>query len=390
WVGMPTQEEIRDALKVVIDPELRHNIVDLGMVRSVEPVEGGRVNVVVSLTTAGCPVRSHFQRAVKESVSKLEGVSEVAVGFDVLSEGEKQTLQGRLKTRQGPLPNGALAAVKNIVCVGSGKGGVGKSTVTANLACALQAEGRSAAALDADVWGYSIPRMLGVHGKPVVNRDRKIVPLTAANGARAMSIEFFLDREDQAITWRGPMLHKAIRQFLEDVEWGELDYLLIDLPPGTGDVSMTLAQLLPQARFVIVTTPQPAAQKVAQRAAETAKRFDLEIAGVVENMSGFTTPTGERFTIFGEGGGQLLADDLDVPLLGKIPLQEELRIGSDEGRPLVIEDPDAPASQALFHAARGLIAVTPQEPAVLQEPLPGGLEPPPASAVPGVALPMAR
>jgi ATP-binding protein involved in chromosome partitioning len=387
---MPTQEEIREALKVVIDPELRHNIVDLGMVRSIEPAEGGRVNVVVSLTTPGCPVRSHFQKAITQAVSKLEGVSQVAVGFDVLSEGERETLQGRLKNRQGPLPNGALAAVKNIVCIGSGKGGVGKSTVTANLAAALQAEGKAAAALDADVWGYSIPRMLGVHGKPMVNRDRKIVPLTATNGARAISIEFFLEREDQAITWRGPMLHKAIRQFIEDVEWGELDYLLIDLPPGTGDVSMTLAQLLPQARFVVVTTPQPAAQKVAKRAAETALRFDLEIAGVVENMSGFTTPTGERFTIFGEGGGQLLADELDVPLLGKIPLQEELRIGSDEGRPLVIEDPDAPASQAIFHAARGLIAVTPQEPAVLQEPLAGGLEPPPASAVPGVALPMAR
>jgi len=387
---MPSTEEIRDALKVVIDPELRHNIVDLGMVRSIEPVEGGRVNVVISLTTPGCPVRSHFQKAVKQAVGRLDGVGEVAVGFDVLSDPEKETLQGRLKSRQGPLPNGALAAVKNIVCVGSGKGGVGKSTVTANLAASLQAEGKSAAALDADVWGYSIPRMLGVHGKPVVNRDRKIVPLTAANGTRAMSIEFFLDREDQAITWRGPMLHKAIRQFLEDVEWGELDYLLIDLPPGTGDVSMTLAQLLPQARFVVVTTPQPAAQSVAKRAAETALRFDLEIAGVIENMSGFTTPSGERFTIFGEGGGQLLADELDVPLIGKIPLQEELRIGSDEGRPLVIENPDAPASQAIFHAARGLIAVTPQEPAVLQEPLHGGLEPPPASAVPGVALPMAR
>ena len=164
------------------------------------------------------------------------------------------------------------------------------------------------------------------------------------------------------------MLHKAIRQFLEDVDWGELDYLLIDLPPGTGDVAMTLAQLLPQARFVIVTTPQPAAQKVAKRAADTAQRFDLEIAGVIENMSGFTTPGGERFTIFGEGGGQLLADELDVPLLGKIPLQEELRIGADEGRPLVLEDPDAPAAQALLHAARGLIAATPQELAVFQAP----------------------
>src|SRR4051812_11041979 len=386
---MPTQEQINDVLRRVIDPELRKDIVSLGMVRSIEQPEPGRVDVVVSLTTPGCPIRSHFQQAVVQCVGELEGVERVNVGFDVLSQEEKQGLQQRLG-RQGGLPEGALAAVKNIICVGSGKGGVGKSTVTANLAAALQAEGRSAAALDADVWGYSIPRMLGVHGKPMVNRDRKIVPLTAANGTRAISIEFFLEREDQAITWRGPMLHKAIRQFLEDVEWGELDYLLIDLPPGTGDVSMTLAQLLPQARFVIVTTPQPAAQKVAQRAAETALRFDLEIAGVVENMAGFTTPTGERFTIFGEGGGQLLADDLDVPLLGKIPLQEELRIGSDEGRPLVIEDPDAPASQALFHAARGLIAVTPQEPAMLQQPLEGGLEPPPASAVTGVALPMAR
>ena len=199
-----------------------------------------------------------------------------------------------------------------------------------------------------------------------------------------MSIEFFLEERDQAITWRGPMLHKAIRQFLEDVEWGVLDYLLIDLPPGTGDVSMTLAQLLPQARFVVVTTPQPAAQYVASRAADTARRFDLEIAGVIENMSAFVTPTGERYTIFGEGGGQLLADDLDVPLLGKIPLQEELRIGSDEGIPLVIGDPDAPASQALFHAARGLIAVTPQETPVMQEP-----DVPELAPVTGTALPMA-
>jgi ATP-binding protein involved in chromosome partitioning len=180
------------------------------------------------------------------------------------------------------------------------------------------------------------------------------------------------------------MLHKAIRQFLEDVDWGELDYLLIDLPPGTGDVSMTLAQLLPQAKFVIVTTPQPAAQNVAKRAAETAQRFDLEITGVVENMSGFTTPSGERFTIFGEGGGQELADDLDVPLLGKVPLQEELRVASDEGLPLVIDDPDAPASQALRHTARGLIAATPQELATMQAPTG-----PPLPEVTGQALPMA-
>ena len=380
---MPTHEQIQDALRKVIDPELRKDIVSLGMVRSIETPQEGRVDVIVSLTTPGCPIRSHFEKAVKESVGEL-GVNLVNVGFDVLSADEKQTLSQRLG-RQGGLPEGALAAVKNVICIGSGKGGVGKSTVTANLAAALQAEGKDAAVLDADVWGYSIPRMLGVHGRPMVSAQRKILPLDAHGGVRVISIEFFLNEQDQAITWRGPMLHKAIRQFLEDVDWGELDYLLIDLPPGTGDVSMTLAQLLPQAKFVIVTTPQPAAQHVAKRAAETALRFDLEIAGVVENMSAFTTPTGERFTIFGEGGGQFLADDLDVPLLGKIPLQEELRVGADEGRPLVLEDPDAPAAQALQHTARGLIAATPQELAVFQAP-----SGPPVPEVTGTPLPMAQ
>jgi ATP-binding protein involved in chromosome partitioning len=387
---MPSPADIREALKVVIDPELRHNVVDLGMVRSIEQPEEGRVDVVISLTTPGCPIRSHFQKGVVTAVRQLEGVQQVNVGFDVLTQQEKSGLQQRLGRRDG-LPTGALAAVKNVICIGSGKGGVGKSTVTSNLAAALALEGMQAAAMDADVWGYSIPRMLGVHGKPRVSAERKILPLEAAGGVKAISIEHFLEREDQAITWRGPMLHKAIRQFLEDVDWGELDYLLIDLPPGTGDVSMTLAQLLPQARFVVVTTPQPAAQKVAKRAAETAARFDLEIAGIVENMSGFTTPSGERFTIFGEGGGQLLADELDVPLLGKIPLQEELRTGADEGRPLVLTDPDAPASQAIMHAARGLIAATPQEIGVLQEEK-SFLPPPPPAAAPvtGTALPMAR
>ena len=380
---MPTAEQIQDALSRVIDPELRKDIVSLGMVRSIDQPEPGRVDVVVSLTTPGCPIRNHFQEAVAQNVSALDGVSHVNVGFDVLSDQEKQSLSQRLG-RQGGLPEGALARVKNVICVGSGKGGVGKSTVTANLAAALQADGKLAAALDADVWGYSIPRMLGVHGRPQVSAERKILPLDGPGGVKAISIEFFLNERDQAITWRGPMLHKAIRQFLEDVDWGELDYLLIDLPPGTGDVSMTLAQLLPQAKFVIVTTPQPAAQKVAARAAETALRFDLEIAGVIENMSGFTTPAGERFTIFGEGGGQLLADELDVPLLGKIPLQEELRVCADEGRPLVLEDPDAPASQALFHAASGIVAATPQELAVLQAP-----SGPPVPQVTGTALPMA-
>jgi ATP-binding protein involved in chromosome partitioning len=363
---MPTEEQVRSALTSVFEPELGRSVVELGMIRSLQAFEDGRVDVVVSLLASDSPLRSRFEQVIRSQIFALEGTTEVNVGFDALSDDQKQGIQQYLGISSLPQP--ALSGVTNIVCVGSGKGGVGKSTVTANLATALAVEGKRAAALDADVWGYSIPRMLGVHGKPTVSPKRRIIPLTGPHGVRVISIEYFLQEQDQAIVWRGPMLHKAVRQFLEDVEWGELDYLLIDLPPGTGDIAMTLAQLLPRALFAVVTTPQPAAQKVAGRAAETARRFDLELVGVVENMSGFTTPSGERFTIFGEGGGQMLADELDVPLLGKVPLQEELRQGSDEGRPLVGEDPDAPASQALFHAARGLIAATPQEPAILRTP----------------------
>jgi ATP-binding protein involved in chromosome partitioning len=379
----PTRELITEKLTAVIDPELRRSIVELGMVRSIEVKEGGRVEVVVSLTTPGCPIRSHFQQAVAARVGELEGVSEVAVGFDVLSDQEKGRLQETLGRRR--LPEGALAQVKNVICVASGKGGVGKSTMTANLAAALQAEGHPAGALDCDVYGYSIPRMLGVNRKPEVNGERKIVPPIAASGVKVMSIGFFLE-ENAAVVWRGPMLHKAIQQFLEDVAWEELDYLLLDLPPGTGDVSMTLAQLLPQAKFAIVTTPQPAAQSVAQRAAQMAAKVDLEVLGVIENMSGFTTPDGQRFTIFGEGGGQLLADELDVPLLGKVPLSQELREQADSGAPLVIESPDAPASQAIRDAARGIVASTPQELPVMQAP------PPAAAAAPvsGTELPVVQ
>jgi len=374
-VASPTKEQITQALTGVIDPELRRSIVELGMVRSVEMDDAGAVDVVVSLTTPGCPIRSHFQQAVTERVGALEGVSRVTVGFDVLSQQEKGRLQQSLGRQR--LPEGALAQVKNIVCVASGKGGVGKSTMTANLAAALAAEGSSAGALDCDVYGYSIPRMLGVTGKPEVNAERKIVPLTGPAGIRVMSIGFFLE-ENAAVVWRGPMLHKAIQQFLEDVDWGELDYLLLDLPPGTGDVSMTLAQLLPQAKVLVVTTPQPAAQTVARRAAEMAGKVDLELLGVIENMSGFTTPSGERFTIFGEGGGQLLADELDVPLIGKVPLSEDLREHADAGVPLALAEPDSPASQAIRDAARGIVAATPQELPVMQAvadaaPVPAGI-----------------
>ena len=335
------------------------------MVRSIEIGAEGQVDVVVSLTTPGCPIRSHFEQAVAEQVGRLEGVSGVAVDFDVLSNEEKGRLQQSLGRQR--LPEGALAQVKNIVCVASGKGGVGKSTMTSNLAAALKAEGQATGALDCDVYGYSIPRMLGVNRKPEVNAERKIVPLSGPAGIKVMSIGFFLE-DNAAVVWRGPMLHKAIQQFLEDVDWGELDYLLLDLPPGTGDVSMTLAQLLPQAKVLIVTTPQPAAQTVARRAAEMAGKVDLELLGVIENMSGFTAPDGQRFAIFGEGGGQLLADELGVPLIGKVPLSEELREHADAGAPLVLENPDAPAAQAIRDAARGIVAATPHELPVMQAP----------------------
>jgi ATP-binding protein involved in chromosome partitioning len=376
---VPTREQITEALKAVIDPELRKDIVELEMVRAIDIKDAGVVDVTVSLTTPGCPIRNHFQTAVVKSVSSLEGVTRVNVGFDVLSDQEKAGLQRKLG-RPGGLPEGAMAQVANIICVGSGKGGVGKSSLTVNLASALAADGKKVGVLDADVWGYSIPRMLGLGGqRPKVSGERKILPLES-HGIKVMSIGFFI-AEDEAVVWRGPMLHKALTQFLEDVAWGELDFLLIDLPPGTGDVSMTLAQLLPQAKFVLVTTPQAAAQKVARRAAEMAHKVDLEIAGVIENMSGFTTPGGERFTIFGEGGGQLLADDLGVPMIGKVPLTMPLRETADAGMPLVEVAPDDPAAQAIRQAARGIVAMTPVELQMLQ---PVG---PPQPV--GMSLPMA-
>ena len=379
---MPTKDQVTDALRSVIDPELRRDIVELEMVRSIEIHANGVVDVKVSLTTAGCPIRSHFQDGVGQAVRKLEGVSGVNVSFDVLSDNEKSAL-GR-KLGRGALPEGALAQVRNVICIGSGKGGVGKSSVTANLAAALAADGKTVGVLDADVWGYSQPRMLGVGGeRPRVNGDRKLIPIKAQEGISVMSIGFFVE-QDAAVVWRGPMLHKALQQFLEDVEWGELDYLLIDLPPGTGDVSMTLAQLLPQAEFVLVTTPQPVAQKVARRAAEMATKVKLEIIGVIENMSSFVTPSGERFEIFGEGGGQLLADELDVPLLATVPLTIPLREQADAGVPLVFSDPDDPAAQAIRRAARGLIALSPIELPVMQEPAPAAAPKPV-----GMSLPMA-
>jgi ATP-binding protein involved in chromosome partitioning len=378
---MPTREQVMDALKVVIDPELRRDIVELGMVRSLDVHDNGVVDVMVSLTTPGCPIRSHFQTGVDQAVRRLEGVSGVNISFDVLSEQERAALGAKLG--RGGLPEGSLAQVQNVICIGSGKGGVGKSSVTANIAAALVAEGKQVGVLDADVWGYSQPRMLGLGAEKPQVEQGKILPLRAYADIGVMSIGFFV-KQDEAVIWRGPMLHKALQQFLEDVEWGALDYLLIDLPPGTGDVSMTLAQLLPQSKFVIVTTPQPVAQKVARRSAQMAEKLKLEIAGVIENMSGFVTPTGERYPIFGEGGGALLAEELEVPLLAQVPLTLPLREQSDSGLPIVFSNPDDPAAQAIRYAAQGLIALSPVELPVMQEPAPAAAPKPV-----GMSLPMA-
>jgi ATP-binding protein involved in chromosome partitioning len=336
------------------------------------------------LTTPGCPIKGHFQTAVTSAAKGVAGVTHVNLGFDVLSPQEKEGLKRTLGRPTG-LPEGALAQVKNIVCIGSGKGGVGKSTLTVNLAASLLAEGKRVGVLDADVWGYSIPRMLSLGGqRPKVSAERKILPLES-HGLKVISIGFFL-KEDEAVVWRGPMLHKALTQFLEDVAWGELDYLLIDLPPGTGDVSMTLAQLLPQATFLIVTTPQDTAQKVARRSAQMADKVNLEICGVIENMSGFTTPDGQRFAIFGEGGGRQLADELEVPLLAQVPLTMPLRAQADAGVPLVAVDPDEAAAQAIGHAARGLIALA--KPVPFELPVLDVVQAGPPKAV-GMSLPMA-
>ena len=290
----------------------------------------------------------------------------MAVAFDVLSADEKGQLQQKLGRNR--LPQGALAKVSNVICVASGKGGVGKSTVTANLAAALALEGHSAGALDADVWGYSIPRMLGVQGKPRVSEERKILPIEAAGGVKVMSIGFFVE-EDAAVVWRGPMLHKAIQQFLEDVDWGELDYLLVDLPPGTGDVSMTLAQLLPQAKMLLVTTPQPAAQKVAHRAAEMAAKFDLEILGVVENMSGFTTPDGSAPHDLRRGRRTAARRRDRRAAARQGPAAGGAARAGRRGRAARgARTRTRPPRRRCSHLARGIVAATPRELPVVQMP----------------------
>jgi ATP-binding protein involved in chromosome partitioning len=344
----PDRDTILKALEQVVDPELRRPVTELDMVRDVV-VDGGHVVVTIALTVAGCPLRNSFHEQVQEHVGRVAGVTSVALEFDVMSPEEKAALSSRLR---GGRPEKAISLDPGtrVVAIASGKGGVGKSTLTASLAAALSDRGEQVGVLDADVYGHSIPHMLGVDQRPVVV-DRMIVP-PVRDALKLMSIGFFLD-DNSPLMWRGPMLHRALEQFLSDVHWGELDTLLVDMPPGTGDVAISLGQLLPRAEVVVVTTPQPAAQQVAVRAAAMAEKTGMRISGVVENMS-WLVGTGQE--LFGSGGGQALADEMGVPLLARIPLDPLLREAADEGSPLAELHPDADAAVAIAALAASVAA----------------------------------
>jgi ATP-binding protein involved in chromosome partitioning len=357
-----SQAQVIDALRPVEDPELHRSIVDLGMVKNVG-IDGGDVQVLIALTVPGCPLRAEIDRRVTEAVRGLDGVQTVGLDFTVMSEDELRALRERLHGdpaatagthaahghAQGrAIPFADPSSRTRVLLVASGKGGVGKSSVTTNLAIALAQRGRSVAVVDADVWGFSIPKMLGVDRPPVVIDEMLLPP--EAHGVRCISIGFFAD-EDQPVIWRGPMLHKALEQFLTDVFWDDPEFLLVDLPPGTGDVSISLAQMLPHAEMYVVTTPQPAAQRVAQRAGFMAHKVNLEVKGVIENMAWFTGDDGKRYELFGRGGGAQLAELLEVPLIGQVPLVPAMREGGDVGAPIVAVAPDSEASRVFVSIA---------------------------------------
>jgi len=361
---------VLDALRPVQDPELHRSIVDLDMVRDIRIGADGRVAVTIALTVAGCPLRAEITARVTRAVGALDGVLGVDVDLTVMTDEERAALKDRLQAdapggansaghaghahaaNDGPaqvIPFADPASKTRVLGLSSGKGGVGKSSVTVNLAVALSRLGHQVAILDADVYGFSIPKMLGLDQQPVVI-DGMIVP-PVANGLTVMSTGFLV-ADDQPVIWRGPMLHKALNQFLTDVYWGEPDFLLVDMPPGTGDVALSLAQFMPRTEVYVVTTPQPAAQRVAQRSALMARKVNLAVRGVIENMSWFTGDDGRRYEIFGTGGGQALADDLGVPLLGQVPLVTALREGGDVGTPVTLSDPTGEASLSFEALAR--------------------------------------
>ena len=355
---MLSVEHVIEALRPVEDPELHRSIVELNMVRDVQ-VDGDHVSLTIALTVPGCPLKAEIDNRVKTALTAA-GATEVTLTFGVMTDEERGEVSRSLQspqegeTRPNPFTNNRT----RIIAVSSGKGGVGNSSVTTNLAVALAQRGFKVAAIDADVWGFSMPRMLGVEHPPTV-LDGVILP-PEAHGVRLISMGFFA-REDQPVMWRGPMLHKAIEQFLTDVHWDDPDYLIIDMPPGTGDVSLSMAQFLPRSEVLVVTTPQLAAQRVAQRAALMAQKVNMEVIGVIENMSWFRGDDGTAYEIFGSGGGQDLADQLEVPLLGKIPLVPALREGGDDGHPIVVSEPNSEAAETFRAIADQIIATKPRK-----------------------------
>lgn len=362
--SVPTTDQVMTALATVNDPEIRRPITELDMVKAVDVDESGRVRVEVYLTVAGCPLRDTITRDVTAAVSELDGVSSVDVVLDVMSDAQRGALKQKLRGGQPEreIPFAKPGSLTRVFAVASGKGGVGKSSVTSNLAAAMAQEGIRVGLLDADIYGHSAPRMLGIDGSHPTIVERMIMPVPAY-GVKVISTEMFKPDRDAPVAWRGPMLHRALQQFLSDVYWGDLDVLLLDLPPGTGDVAISLAQLLPTAEVVVVTTPQLAAAEVAERAGSIALQTHQQVAGVIENMSYLPCPhcgPDHRLEIFGSGGGQHVADGLArrlgtaVPLLGEIPLDPRIREGGDAGVPLVVSEPEAPASTALRDIARSL------------------------------------
>jgi ATP-binding protein involved in chromosome partitioning len=375
-----TEDQIVDALRPVEDPELHVSIVDIGMVKGVA-IDGDQVGVQIALTVAGCPLRGEITQRVTAALMPLDGVEGVHVDMTVMTPEELQAVRARLGGggnshaghSHGPggasghgaghgnpdreIPLARPDTKTRVLAISSGKGGVGKSSVTVNTAIALQRLGHQVAVLDADVYGFSVPKMLDIDQEPVVIDDMIVPPV--AHGVSVISIGFFV-KEDQPVIWRGPMLHKALEQFLADVYWGEPDFLLVDMPPGTGDVAISMANYLPRAETYVVTTPQPAAQRVAQRTALMAKKINLPLFGVIENMSWFTGDDGKRYELFGHGGGQLLATELGVPLVGQVPLVPALREGGDIGTPVTVSDPDGEASKAFDAIAGHIVANGPK------------------------------
>jgi ATP-binding protein involved in chromosome partitioning len=354
--AVPSEEAVRSALRGVVDPELGADIVELGMVTSVRVGEGGDVDVEVALTVAGCPLRTQIRSDVETHVGALPGVGSVTVATGVMDAEQRKVVMARARQlAQDPAPVTDIPDTARVIAVASGKGGVGKSSVTVNLAVAMARRGLTVGVLDADIWGFSVPRLLGMHGE-VEARDKKMVPLERRVGGgllRVLSMGFLAD-EDSAIMWRGLILNRAVQQFLEDVHWGDLDYLLIDMPPGTGDIQMGLARMLPRTEVIVVTTPPVAAQKVAARTADMARKGYLRVAGVIENMSDFTCEHGTSYALFGSGGGARLAAEVGVPLIGQIPLHPSVAAGGDAGTPVALDE-GSPLAEAFDAIAESVI-----------------------------------